>query len=575
MDSSESPFDSSNFSGPGESSANESTSATGMFAKVAPQAAHSPEQEDLLQSLLRAESTPASSNPPETPVQPPPQAPPAAARSTGSPGSFTQMFQSLKGAEAPPVTIESAPPAPLAAPMPAASPKPHADLTTVFTPVSINKPMAPAGSTPSAAEPKPGEFTQLLRTLNNPVLKAESSPPPSKAVEAVQPPAQPKSFTQMFQATFAEPVTPESQSTPLHVPEAAPEVTSVYPVPASAPASSQGSRSNGLTQFFQAPSLTGPASETVTAPLPVPATQVAPPEPAAAGGFTQMFQSLSPAKEPAATTAAPGSFTQMFAQIGGQNAPQEDPLASLKPQAPPPGNFQFSTPAATSSANPFGSAPNPAPAASAQGGGFTQLFQALGKEETSPAKERPPLMPSPPPAATPALPPAGGFTQLLRTLNEPAVPSTQSGPAPMPAPVPSQPMPSSAPGEFTRVISSSMLREAQGQGVAPASPPVLPPAGQAGGGQPGFQMSQPPAFAKPAAPPMPQMPQMHAGGTGGAPQMPQFQTPAFQFPPAPPAAAPPPPAQSKLQQYLPLILIVNAFVLIVVILIVVFALRHH
>jgi hypothetical protein len=101
----------------------------------------------------------------------------------------------------------------------------------------------------------------------------------------------------------------------------------------------------------------------------------------------------------------------------------------------------------------------------------------------------------------------------------------------------------------------------------------MPPAGQAAGGQPAFQMPQPPPFAKVPPAAATQIPQMHAGGA--APQAPHFQPPAFPFPPAPappaPAAAPP----SKLQQYLPLILVVNVFVLIVVILILVFALRHH
>lgn len=468
----------------------------------------------MFQSLKSAEVT--KENTPE-PLPAQSQTPAAA------PGSFTQMFQSLKAAEPQPTTPESVPPASIAPTVPVLPAKPAADLTSVFTPVSIHKPAAPVPSSPVAAGQKPGEFTQLLSTLNNPILKAQSAPPEQPAPEAQQNSTAPGSFTQMFQTL--SPNKPPAQASP--------------PTAANS-------------------------------------------EPAAAGGFTQMFQSLSGAKEPAPqppppaapVNSGPGSFTQMFSQISGPGAPQEDPLSSLKPQTPAASGFQFSTP--TLGANPFGSTPSPAPAASAKGG-FTQLFQALGKEEAAPAKEPPPLMPSPPVA--PAQPSAaGGFTQLLQTLNSPQSASVpQPAPQPVPQPTPT-PMPSSGPGEFTRVISSSMLREAQGQNPGAGGPPVVPAASQPSSGQPAFQMPQAPAFPKmpAAAPPIQQLPHLNAGGGGGAaPQMPHFQPPAFQFPPAPAPAQPQPPAPGKLQQYLPLILIVNVFVLIVVILIVVFALRHH
>ncbi len=558
-----------------------------MFGKVVPQTAQSQEQDDLLQSLLRADA-PGKSSVPATPQQPPVQAPPQ----TASPGSFTQMFQALKPADEQPVQVGNPPPVPAAPPTPVAPPKPAADLTSVFTPVSINKPLAPAASPvppPFPVGQKLGEFTQLLQTL-----KEQAAPPPPPVAETTQNPAQPGSFTQVFKAASALPVTAETEFAPVHVPEAAsmPPQPVTPAAPASPPVAAPAQAPGAFTQMFQTLSPPKPTAETPAPPpvQPAPVASAAPPQPAAVGGFTQMFQALSSAKEPAPVSAqpapafepspapksGPGSFTQMFSQIGGQNAPQEDPLASLQQQPPPSANFQFSTPAPQSSRSPFGNTPVPAPTPSAQGG-FTQLFQALGKEETAPAKEPPPLMPLAPAAAAPGPPAAGGFTQLLRTLNTgPAPQPTQAAPPPL-APVPAAPISSSGPGEFTRIISGSMLRGAQGQNVTPG-PPVMPPAGQAGGGQPAFQMPQAPAFPKihTAPPPMPSpMSQMHAGGGGSAPQMPHFQPPAFQFPQPPPAAAPQPPPPGKLQQYLPLILIVNVFVLIVVILIVVFALRHH
>ena len=553
MDSSKSPFDDPALPGSGEPS-----SATGIFGTVK-QSPPSTDQDDLLQSLLRGdtatnytEETAAIAKPASTPV--------AALSSSPTPGSFTQMFQALQSSDAPstpaPENIAQAatpPPAPPAA-------KPAADLTSVFTPVSIHKPAAPfpspAVAAPPVAEQKAGEFTQLLKTLNNPVLKVESP-----AAETAKPSTEPGSFTQLFKT-----------ATQAHISQPPPEPASPAPAPTPVSGSSAGSGAGAFTQMFQTLS-SGEESSPIA-----PAT---PSQPAAATGFTQMFQSLSGTKETAAqppvTPAAfepatsapkpgPGAFTQMFSQIGAQNAPQQDPLASLKQEPPPPANFQFSPATPAADANPFR---NTQPAPPAQGG-FTQLFQALGNEDAAPPKEPPPFMP--PVAATPAPPAAGGFTQLLRTLNTEAAPPQPQSVTPQPLPpAPPAPLPSSGPGEFTRIISGSMLREAQGQNVPPGSPPVMP--AQQGGAQPAaFQMPQPPAFPKiPTAPPP--MPQMHVGG-GSAPQMPHLQPTAFAFPPAPAPPAPQP-AQSKLQQYLPLILVVNVFVLIVVILIVVFALRHH
>jgi hypothetical protein len=600
MDSSKSPFDDPKFPGPDESAGSNPASATGIFGKVTPPPAPSTQEDDWLKSLLRTETPPDQGSVEATAVTPSPHAPagiaPASAPPSNNPGSFTQMFEALGVADARPSKIESAPTsnAESAPPIPAtpAPAKPAADLTSVFTAISVGKSPAfvapPATPTASAAESKPGEFTQLLQTLNTPVLKTESEPSSPPVVETPSASAEPGSFTQLFKKAPAQTAAPEASFSPAHIPEGEP--------PASAPVS--GSGTGAFTQLFQTLSpdqkeSSKPAAAVSTPPVAAPpvATPLPQPQPAVTEGFTQMFQSLSPKTEPApmppsASSAAfeppeaqpksgPGAFTQMFSQIGGQSVAQENTLASLKQESVPQSNFQFSTPAPVPGANPFGtSAPRPDPTSPAQGG-FTQLFQALGTENKAPAKE-PPLIPSSPAAPNPAPPAAGGFTQLLRTLNADSSPPQQAAPPQMASsPAPPSPMSSSGPGELTRIISGSMLREAQDQNVAPG-PPVIPSGGQpAGAGQPGIsmprmQMPQPPAFPKmpPGAPPVPSM---QAGG-GAAPQMPHFQPPPFAFPPAP---APPVPQPGKLQQYLPLILVVNVFVLIVVILIVVFALRHH
>ena len=588
MDSSKSPFDDPKFSGPDESAGNNPASATGIFGKVTSPQAPSPQEDDWLKSLLRTETPSNEENVEATTVTPPAQAAsemaPAPLPPSKSPGSFTQMFQALQSADTQSAKAESIPVSPSrvehTAPTPAAPvpPKPASDLTSVFTPISVGRapasPLVPASS--GSAEQKLGEFTQLLRTINNPILKTESEPVSSPAVEMPKASVETGSFTQLFKTAPVQPPAPETAFAP--VPEEKPPA---------APAQTGGP--GAFTQMFQTLSPAQMESDKPATPMAAPPSSQ---QPAAVGGFTQMFQSLSPKAESAPPPQSvspvafeppvappksePGSFTQMFSQIGGQKTPQEDSLASLKQEVAPQSSFQFSTSTPSSGANPFGtSTPTPRPAPPAQGG-FTQLFQALGTENTVPANEPPPLMPSPPAAANPALPAAGGFTQLLRTLNSPPPPSSPPQPAAPAAftPTPSAPVSSGGPGEFTRIISGSMVREAQSQSVAPGSP-VMPPPGQAAGGsQPGFQMPQPPAFPKmPAGVPMPPM---HAGAGGGAaPQMPHFQPPAFSFPPAPVPTAPQPPPPSKLQQYLPLILVVNVFVLIVVILIVVFALRHH
>lgn len=400
-----------------------------------------------------------------------------------------------------------------------AATKPPADLTNVFTPVNLNKPRASAPAGNQSQPDKPGEFTQLLQTLTRPVAGPEPGQARAPVAEASAP--MPGSFTQMFQAISSEKLA-ES---------AAPSTDQAVPPP-------QAAAAGGFTQIFQA--LSESTRESVPSVVPEP-----PAAPASQSGT--------------------GSFTQIFQQLNAQPQPQSDSFAFLKQE-----------PAPQTPANFYGTNPAPQePVVPAQGG-FTQLFQALGKEN-APSREPGPFAPLPPqpPSATP--PAAGGFTQLLQTLNAgSASPQTTPTPviAPQTPPLPS-PMPaSSGPGEFTRIISGSMLREAQTQeGTTASSSPVMPPTASPGSGQAAFQIPKIPQAMQPQFPHMPQV-SMHGGG-GAAPQMPHFQPSAFPFPQPPAAPVPQPPAPGKLQQYLPLLLVLNIFVLLIVVLIVVFVLRHH
>lgn len=424
-------------------------------------------------------------------------------------------------------------------------------------------PFAPSASAAPSASPAvpsvapaapgsagPGEFTRMLESLKQP-----SSPNPAQNLAGV-----------FKQVSVEKPRTPEGQTAPFAMPAQRPR--SETPVPSQSPAvAAPAAPAQSFTQVFSllrsTPPVGAPPSaslgETTAAPglvsgLTPPAPQQAATGP---GEFTRMFQAVqrpgsapvpaAPPEAPAKTE--PGSFTQVFSKPTPPPAPAEPfrpPLsAAITPEPIAEKDFSF-----------YG-APAPArpaePALSAQGG-FTQLFQALNKEEVKPPRAEAPLAPAPPPPAAAA----GGFTKLYETLSP-----QQTAPPPVALPIPVSPMSvppmSSGPGEFTRIISGSALREGMGQGAAPVAPAAAAPA--AG---PAF-----PAFAPPAAPPLrpPAMPPMGA---------PHAAPPAFAFPP-PPAAQPPAPApaQSALQKYLPLILLVNVFLLLVIVLVLIFVLRHH
>ncbi|MGA7316821.1 MAG: hypothetical protein WBX22_22945 [Silvibacterium sp.] len=551
MDPSKSPFDDPDFPSKSESATTEPSSATAIFGTVAARPAQPPE-DDLLRSLLREESKPAPAGVPQAISSPGSQTPPwtpadQPAAAPVSPGGFTDMFRALATPASPSTlgpaseaTLGAAPVAPSASQAPQ---KPLPDLANVFTQVLVQKPFSPDTPAPPATV-KPGEFTQMLQTLSTPVEKTGNELSPPAVAETAKAASAPGSFTQMFNSISASPS------------------ESMKPAETEKPADDPGA-----TKAIPIPSQLGPIS-----PQPVKTQAVSSP-----GDFTQMFHSAQAAREsgpaqpvlPVAPqsvpSAGPGSFTQMFSQRTPEQTPLENPLKSLRPESVPESNFQFSSSPARS--------PESLPPAQ---GGFTQLLQALNKEEPIPGDATEPLMPPTPQSPAAPNPAAGGFTRLLQTLSaEPAPRQAPQPPvtqAPLAQPFPAPPMqqpplaaPSAGgPGEFTRIISGSALRDLQGQGAAPVPPAAAAPPGRPG--LPPMQFPPPPVF------PQAQMPQMpHAAAP---PPMPQFQPAAFPFP-QPPALPPAPaPAQSKLQQYLPLILILNIFVLLVIVLILFFVLRH-
>ncbi|MBV8631631.1 MAG: hypothetical protein JOZ83_11940 [Silvibacterium sp.] len=510
-------------------------SATAIFGTVPAEPA-APE-DDVLKSLLADQSRAAApAETPWTPVNAPtPPEPPSPASSSGG---FTDVFQALQNPAKPD-------PGDL---VPGSTPNRPTDLSSVFTQVVVEK---TSFSPPPSSPRKAGEFTQLLQTLraSEPKPETQAGPP----LPLASPAAAPGAFTQLFSPVTGQAAFVEAEPTatvPMYSP----------PVP--------------VSKEPAKPDSSGPAG----------------PQQNAQGDFTRMFQSLTSAGEsvpssspvPPSTpqpSSEPGTFTQMFAAKPLESTPAEDPLRSLRPEPPSPlssSTFSFQSPAARP--------PEPAPLAQ---GGFTQLFQALTKEET-PAKSPEPSMPPPPPLPATSGPGVGGFTQLLQTLSaDPAArPAAQPVPMPptpsIPAPAPFSPAPpiSGAPGEFTRVISGSQLRDLQNQQKEPGPPVLLPQQPLAARPAPPAPIQFPSAPQFPASPQIPQMqtPQMpaaHAPSSAPLAGMPQYQPSAFPFPPAPPASAPPPPAPSKLQQYLPLILVLNIFVLLVIIVILIFVLRHH
>src|SRR5882757_4151921 len=135
MDSPKSPFEDLKFSTSGESAGSEPSSATEMFGKVSTQAKDSLQERNLPRPPFTVETAPTKGSVETATTTPSPHAVQAIeSPSPSDPGSFTQMFQAWKHADAPATKIEDAPPASVALPATSATSAPSkqpADLTGI------------------------------------------------------------------------------------------------------------------------------------------------------------------------------------------------------------------------------------------------------------------------------------------------------------------------------------------------------------------------------------------------------------------------------------------------------------
>jgi hypothetical protein len=340
---------------------------------------------------------------------------------------------------------------------------------------------------PSLDQAKPGEFTQMFKTVETPSSPVPPAPPPPSAPPA---PDAPGEFTAMFQAQpISKPQPPPSSPAPSPpAPPSPGEFTRLMqaqnpakPQPPSAPPATPTApppSAGEFTQMFQAASMgTGvrpappappesakePADvartldlKTITPPTPAP-----PPQPTSDYDKTRLFTAPTPpppldfGAEPTAgprparsdsplTSAQPGEFTRML----------QSPLAP-SPQAP-----LFSAAAE--------------PISEKTPGGFTQLFEspfAAPKPAHVPPTSSPQTF-SPKPAA----PDQNEFDRLF---NEPKAPPVRgnvtnvyAAPQATPQPAPAQ----QGPSEYTLMFKGSAAAPAAPAPTPKAATPVAPPA---------------------------------------------------------------------------------------------------
>ena len=365
-------------------------------------------------------------------------------------------------------------------------------------------------------QPKPGEFTQMLRTGGDPMPARPAAPPPPPP----PPPAAkqgPGEFTAMLQ-------------TPSYAPPQ-PAVAPPKPAPPPPPPPAAAKQGPGeFTQMLQ----TQAAAKQQPAVAPAPPARPTPPPPAppapakqGPGEFTQMLQTQGPMRAqpagppPPPASAAPASpaMDAMFQSSShgtgirpAAPAPDADEFARMLGDAPaaplsaPPAATSdydrtrlFSTPPSPGPAAPrtpppldFGSAPAAAPPparpgspmAAAQPGEFTRMLQS-------------PMAPPPqgpmfsPPGESAGDKTPGGFTQLFESPFGAPDPSARTyAPAPAPSfpmsrpPSPAPPMYPAKPGtrdpnEFDRLFNEPSAPPVSGsstkmfsapQGAAPAAP---------------------------------------------------------------------------------------------------------
>jgi hypothetical protein len=372
-----------------------------------------------LRQLLR------SAPPASRPVEPTPPAP--AIEAPTSSGGFTQLLRALNYDQIKPVE-----PAPVAA-------------SSVAPPLAL---------TPAPPQIEIGSITQLLRTIDHPVMPIENTPSPSPAAPLT--------------AVQAVPVVETAVQAALRTvkegrPAATPPRVSAVTLPPSTQVTSFQQEAQPPVAFVSMDELRAAKS---------PATSETP---AAVGSFTQMFNSLEATPpvadvQPVSPATAPGSFTQMFQALDTpvvESPRMEATVASESftavggplPPASPESFTQmfrsFDAEAAPSSATAENRVET-APSATASES-FTQLFS---RPASQPVADSQPHV-----AAQPAMP--GSFTQMFHSLDAQAPPPSPADASRVEAASPA------TPGSFTQLFStpvSQTVMESQPQEALQSSP---------------------------------------------------------------------------------------------------------
>ncbi|WP_114208370.1 hypothetical protein [Acidisarcina polymorpha] len=255
-------------------------------------------------------------------------------------------------------------------------------------------------------------------------------------------------------------------------------------------------------------------------------------------------------------------FTQMFQALGTNNSSPHDSLPRDRNNVSESDGFFADRPKGHPVPEwPESSDPGASrPAPSYGAGGFTQLFRKLDHESESPEITQQERFAA---EAGQTPQPGGGFTQLLRTLS-----SESDAGLPTDHPSPMVQPPPEGPGEFTRIVSRSALRDAASRREhenVKAQDESFAPEMQA---QPQRSAINPnrsasdPQYLSNSQPMLAPLPLEQSEQVATAPR-------------SAGATASPHQPLGKLQQYIPVLLIANFFTMFIVLVLLVFILLRH
>jgi len=380
-------------------------------------------------------------------------------------------------AAAPGVSAQPAMPAASATPAAAAAPAQPVPASRAFEPAEPpgTKPQ-PAEAKPQVAQEGPGEFTRIFTQLPTP----RSAPPAILGDLPVQPvaarPPAPGEFTQFFQARDQAGLQPPATSAAAAKPPAPP-----LPEPF-APREPGAAREPATREPVPSRDAFAPQPPAMPAALDAPAppraaSQAFAPASAFAPSPAADAAFARPAREPQGPAAAaePGEFTALFqAPFAGPSAPNAGPAPAFTPPAPQPSSC-------APAPGPVFAEPEPLKPNSAASGGFTELLRSLSDGN--------PAAGSPAPAQAPSFPQAApgsrldAFSPVAAPAPQPSgnqFSADQSFAARVPDPAgpfapPKQAPPagSSGPGEFTQLMQS--LASPGASKPAAAAPPAQTP----------------------------------------------------------------------------------------------------